>query len=321
MKVFIMWSGDRSRTVAIAMHRFLRAVVQGPDYFISTDKIEKGEVWERVITAALEDTTFGIACLTQEAVASPWVHFEAGAISRAGAKTARVVPYLIGIRDAEVAGPLTKFQMTAATREGTRGLVTSLNTARPQPERISEDALDDAFEHGWARLSKVLEELPPPAAPARAAQQTAHRDAADVQKETLELVRELVRIQRRLSAADEAQLVDPMSLVRGPILTHRELESLRRRHEDPRLEVRRVRDVDVVRRASAGLGPVEPAMQSLASMSPEVLDRLRTVITPALRSEFEEYVHSLERSAGPPLKPPSAELVRWLNMNFISTAP
>ena len=41
MRVFIMWSGPRSKVVADRLYEFLESVVQNPQYFISTEDIFK----------------------------------------------------------------------------------------------------------------------------------------------------------------------------------------------------------------------------------------------------------------------------------------
>lgn len=217
MKVFIMWSGDRSKTVAEALYRFLRATVQGPQYFISSEKIEKGAVWREVLASQLGETTFGIACLTKEALSSLWIHFEAGAISRAPVGERHVVPYLVGLREADLVGPLTEFQATLATDEGTRALVKSIDHARPSAERLPDAAREDAFDAQWPRLQKVISSLPP--APT-AAGAPVTRGADDVQRETLETVRELLR---RSASAPTPPIVEWM-----PTLTMPEVDK-----EDP----------------------------------------------------------------------------------------
>lgn len=216
MKVFIMWSGERSRTVAIALNRFLEIVVPGPSYFISTEKIEKGEIWDRVIGAALQETTFGIACLTKEAISSSWLHFESGAISRVGPGTSRVIPYLIGIRDADVTGPLTKFQMASGTQDGTRELVVSLNGFRPDPERRHPQSLADTFALAWPALESVIATLPPPKPSHDMKSSPVGQSETDrISRETLERVRELERTlqsMRPLAAAEDNFALDPLPL-------------------------------------------------------------------------------------------------------------
>ncbi len=155
-RVFIMWSGDRSQRVANALHAFLRVVVQGPKYFISTG-MNKGELWDNVISGELEATNIGVATLLPENIKSTWMHFEAGAVSKATA-VAKVFPYLVGVSEAELAGPLSRFQATAADEGGTRDLVESLNALRPPEVRLPDSALTVAVEGQWPALEREIRE-------------------------------------------------------------------------------------------------------------------------------------------------------------------
>src|SRR5437867_7923672 len=56
MKVFICWSGERSKAVAEALASWLRQVVHGIEPWLST-RIPKGARWELEIGAQLEDTS------------------------------------------------------------------------------------------------------------------------------------------------------------------------------------------------------------------------------------------------------------------------
>jgi len=58
VKVFISWSGARSRAVAEALCEWLPQVIQTADPWISTDN-EKGNRWNSEISANLEATDCG----------------------------------------------------------------------------------------------------------------------------------------------------------------------------------------------------------------------------------------------------------------------
>ena len=103
--VFILWSGERSRVVAEALHAFLKSVCQGPTYFMSKDSVRPGEVWQNVIQNKLGSSPIGIACITPENKNSNWIHFESGAIAH-GAGTRRVMIYRIGIDQHQIEQPL-----------------------------------------------------------------------------------------------------------------------------------------------------------------------------------------------------------------------
>ena len=156
MNVFIMWSGSASKKVGMALRTFLQAVVQRPEYFISTDDIDTGAVWANVIAGQLETTHFGIACLTRENLESQWIHFEAGAISKVSVD-ATVVPYLIGLDPTEIAGPLTKFQATIADADGTRSLALAINNALPESDRTDIAALETVFQALWPDVQSVIQ--------------------------------------------------------------------------------------------------------------------------------------------------------------------
>jgi len=55
MKVFLSWSGVKSKKVAIAFGTFIKNVIQVVDPWISSD-IEKGSRWNQEISEKLEET-------------------------------------------------------------------------------------------------------------------------------------------------------------------------------------------------------------------------------------------------------------------------
>jgi hypothetical protein len=94
MKVFISWSGPRSRHVARALHDWLPDIVQYVEPWMSHEDIQAGARWSPEINDQLSQTKFGIICLTPENQHKPWLAFEAGALAKT-VDDAYVVPYLI----------------------------------------------------------------------------------------------------------------------------------------------------------------------------------------------------------------------------------
>ena len=80
-----------------------------------------GKRWSPEIAKQLDETRFGIVCLTAENLEAPWICFEAGACSKSVESDAYVVPYLHEVARSEVVGPLADFQMTNADENGTNG--------------------------------------------------------------------------------------------------------------------------------------------------------------------------------------------------------
>jgi hypothetical protein len=113
MKVFISWSGPRSKTFALYVHEWLKAAVQRAEPWMSERDIQPGQRWNEEISSRLKDTNFGIICLTPENLNAPWLLFEAGALAKA-VDSAHVVPLLFGMRKAQLTFPLAQFQAVEA---------------------------------------------------------------------------------------------------------------------------------------------------------------------------------------------------------------
>lgn len=161
MRVFISWSGERSKAVAIALHGWLPYIMQSVKPWTSGVDIQAGARWSREVEDQLEDTQFGIVCLTKENQSAPWLLFEAGALAKSIAG-AFVCPYLIDLTPSEVApGPLILFQAKQATREDTRDIVVALNDGAPEGERLGKDQVLRTFERWWPDLQATLASLPP----------------------------------------------------------------------------------------------------------------------------------------------------------------
>jgi TIR domain len=82
VKIFISWSGEASHAVAIALRDWLPSVLQAVEPYVSSEDIEKGARWNAEIAQQLNNTEFGIVCVTRSNVGSPWLNFEAGALSK-----------------------------------------------------------------------------------------------------------------------------------------------------------------------------------------------------------------------------------------------
>ena len=113
-----------------------------------------GVVWAQELGKELEESDFGILCLTQDNVQAPWLLFEAGAIAKNFA-AARVVPYLID--DLVLTGPLNQFQHIRADRQGTLWLLESINALREKPTQI--DRLHRSFDKWWVDFEQTLATL------------------------------------------------------------------------------------------------------------------------------------------------------------------
>jgi hypothetical protein len=108
MHVFICWSGPRSHQVAQAIQETWLPVILGDKVtsFLSSANIRPGEGWFDRLLEELGRTEVAIVCLTPENLASPWMHFEAGMVSRMG--RGRVFTYFLGTEAGGVRDPLAQ---------------------------------------------------------------------------------------------------------------------------------------------------------------------------------------------------------------------
>ena len=158
-KVFLSWSGEPSRTVALALKRWLPNVIHVLEPWVSNEDIRPGDRWSSEVSQALATTEFGIVCVTELSQASPWLNFEAGALAKT-LDRGRVFPYLTGLQPSELKGPLAQFQGVSADEAGTLGLLRSLNRFINPP--LDNERLTSSFQKWWPDLAAVLKRLPEP---------------------------------------------------------------------------------------------------------------------------------------------------------------
>jgi hypothetical protein len=131
VKVFLSWSGERSRLVATVLRDWLPYVINDVEPFISSD-IDAGARWQSEIAVELDTTEFGILCVTVENQRTPWLNFEAGALAKA-LNTSRVVPLAINLSPAEIQIPLGQFQAQPLTQDGIEKIVNRSTLACSNP--------------------------------------------------------------------------------------------------------------------------------------------------------------------------------------------
>lgn len=155
MKIFISWSGEVSNKIAESLKKWLPRCIQTVDVFCSSIDIEKGENWNAKLTGELENSHFGIICLTEDNIVAPWLHFEAGALSKMlGSK---VCAFATNIDITDIKGPLTSFQACKFNKEDIKKLIQSINNSNDN--KIDETVLNDTFEAFWPQLEKEINSI------------------------------------------------------------------------------------------------------------------------------------------------------------------
>jgi hypothetical protein len=206
MKVFISWSGDLSRKVALVFREWLPSVIQAMEPYVSSEDIDKGARWSTDIAKELEASCYGILCVTPQNIDAPWLNFEAGALSKTIDKS-RVCPFLFGLKRSEVRdGPLLQFQSTIYEYDDVAKLLHSLNNAG-ESRCIEEARLDSVLKVWWSQLQERLDHLlPEAAAPTTNEKKTKSAKGTGEQSEILEELLELTRNQQKLLNSPEAIL-------------------------------------------------------------------------------------------------------------------
>ncbi|AQY67076.1 TIR domain-containing protein [Pseudomonas veronii] len=147
MKVFISWSGDRSRAVAEVMSDWIKCVLQASQPWISTRHIERGSLWFSEINEKLRDISVGIVCLTQENKSKPWILFETGALAK-GLSSSRVCTFLVDLQPSDLVDPLAQFNHTLPNEDSVLELVKTLNVCLGE-QALEERVLEKIFNVYW----------------------------------------------------------------------------------------------------------------------------------------------------------------------------
>lgn len=197
MKVFISWSGDLSHRVALVLRDWLPSVIQALQPYVSSEDIDKGVRWSTDIANELDQSQFGILCITPDNADAPWLNFEAGALSKSIDKS-RVSPFLFGLKRSEIrSGPLLQFQSTIFERDDVLKLLHSLNSA-PEPPCLDDARLDIVFSVWWPKLQEELTQLLATQPALKASSVPSARREGHAESDILEELLELVRTQHKL---------------------------------------------------------------------------------------------------------------------------
>ena len=211
MKVFISWSGNKSQQVASIFRDWLPSVIQSIEPYVSSEDIDKGARWSTDIAKELENSSFGILCVTKDNIEAPWLLFEAGALSKTMDKTF-VIPFLFDIKRSEVQGPILQFQSTVFEKDDIKRMVKTLNSACGDGS-ISENRLDTTFDVWYPRLENGLNRV------------KSENDTSDSKKkkdikpvpEVLEEILELSRDNQKLLRNPSTQLSDDIESMKQTI--------------------------------------------------------------------------------------------------------
>lgn len=138
MKIFISWSGERSKKVAELLDDWIQCIIQAVTPWMSSKDIDRGALWFTEISDQLANTSVGIICLTKQNKNKPWILFESGALAK-GLTSNRVCTFLIDLVATDLENPLAQFNHTFPTKESVWELVRTINLT------LKENALKEAI--------------------------------------------------------------------------------------------------------------------------------------------------------------------------------
>ena len=152
-QIFLSWSGKKSKAVARAFYSFAPLIVQASEPFMS-EEIEKGSRWRDIIGKELRRSEFGIICVTKENIRSPWLLYEAGALSNH--LETRVCTFLFDATSSDLRdSPLDQFQATAFTETDCLRLFNTMNNYFGDLG-ITPSHLEKTFNKWWGDLKKEI---------------------------------------------------------------------------------------------------------------------------------------------------------------------
>jgi hypothetical protein len=157
MKIFISWSGVKSKEIASVFKDWIPAVIQAAKPYFSPNDIDKGARWSNEIAKELEASRIGIICLTDDNLQAPWLMFEAGALSKSMEKT-RVCPILFGVEPTDLAGPLVQFQAAPFSKDEIHKVIKTVNSQLGEAS-LEPTVLDSVFEKWWPDLEEKVNKI------------------------------------------------------------------------------------------------------------------------------------------------------------------
>ncbi len=199
MKVFISWSGEQSKKLGETLRDWLPAVIQLVTPYFTPEDVEKGTRWQTEISKELSESQIGILCVTRQNIHSDWILFEAGALSKTLEKP-YVCPFLFGISNTDLAGPLKQFQTTEFEKTDVRRLLGVIN-GQIGDAKLKPKTLDTVFEKWWPELeekiSQILIEVDEPEEPIRSDR---------------ELLEEILQLNRTVFLASKRSRISPTAI-------------------------------------------------------------------------------------------------------------
>ena len=155
MKIFVSWSKEPSKKIAEELKHFIEMTLPGTSVWMSEVDIGKGKRWGREIAEQLEATNLGVVCCTENNLLEPWLHFEAGALSKSVSE-GMVFPVCFGFGFEQLPSTLAQFQATKFERTEILKLVHDINAQASSP--VDALSLEAKFKRAWSGFEAAVNE-------------------------------------------------------------------------------------------------------------------------------------------------------------------
>ncbi|MFE3830510.1 TIR domain-containing protein [Streptomyces sp. NPDC059092] len=186
MKIFLSWSGERSKKTAEALRSWLPDVLQCINPWLSSLDISAGRRGVREITDELSETNFGIICITPDNQNSRWLNFEAGALAKQ-VEGGYAVPFLIGMKTTDLVSPLSQFQaIIGDSKDDVLKLLFDINEASGGLA-LPRERLERAFQRSWPEFESRISAI----SSRGKLENSVQRSDADMTEEILLIARQL----------------------------------------------------------------------------------------------------------------------------------
>src|SRR5258706_2649788 len=147
MKLLIIWSGEVSRRVGTLLRDFFSNALKGVEPFLSEHDLDVETPWAAALAAQLRDADFAVVCLTREDLTSPWLLFEAGALTVLPAERACCLLF-DGLIHSELPAPLAHYWSGGFTEIHVSALLQKVNERLLPP--IGRRTLPRKMAKWWA---------------------------------------------------------------------------------------------------------------------------------------------------------------------------
>lgn len=194
--VFISWSGEVSKSVALVLHDWVPTVIQAAEPFMSNKDIDAGVRGLDEVSAQLKTIQIGLICVTAGNQDATWLNYEAGALSKTVEST-YVIPVAFDIDKGQIKIPLGQFQAKHFTQEDMLAVAKSINKALGAP--LPDGRLEDSFGRSWPELSTKIERL-------RSEQQSLQSFVEPPKRSMTDMLDELV-----IAARDQGEILKILS--------------------------------------------------------------------------------------------------------------